>query len=80
MAARKTTAVSGLILVSGYYFPTWRFDVMFAGAAAIPLLGDILRYTISPLSTWVALPIFAKKVFTPTAIPDVVKQEYPRLL
>jgi pimeloyl-ACP methyl ester carboxylesterase len=80
MAARKSELVSGLILVSGYYFPTWRFDVMIASTAAIPVLGDILRYTISPLSSWLALPIFAKKVFSPEAVPDIVKREYPRLL
>jgi hypothetical protein len=49
-------------LVSGYYFPTWRIDVWFASIAAIPLIGDVLRYTISPISSWLALPLFAKKL------------------
>lgn len=80
MAARRSAQVKGLILVSGYYFPTARFDVWFASIAAIPIVGDLLRYTISPISTWFSLPIFAKKVFSPKSVPTTVKNEYPRLL
>jgi pimeloyl-ACP methyl ester carboxylesterase len=80
MAARNIRLVRGLILISGYYFPTWRVDVMIASTAAIPIVGDILRYTVSPISSWLALPVFAKKVFAPTSVPDIVKREYPRLL
>ena len=80
MAARNSEQVKGLILISGYYFPTWRFDVWFASTAAIPLIGDALRYTISPISTWLALPIFAKKAFAPNPVPTVVKTASPRLM
>jgi pimeloyl-ACP methyl ester carboxylesterase len=72
MAARNIRLVRGLILISGYYFPTWRVDVMIASTAAIPIVGDILRYTVSPISSWLALPVFAKKVFAPTSVPDIV--------
>jgi len=80
MAARNNRLVRGLVLISGYYFPTWRVDVMIASVAAIPIVGDVLRYTISPISSWLALPLFAKKAFAPTSVPDIVKREYPRLL
>ena len=60
MAARNSERVKGLVLVSGYYFPTWRFDVWFASTAALPVIGDALRYTISPISSWIALSLFAK--------------------
>ena len=80
MAARNNRLVRGLVLISGYYFPTWRVDVMIASAGAIPIVGDILRYTVSPISSWLALPLFAKKVFAPTSVPDIVKRQYPRLL
>ena len=80
MARHNSERVKGLVLISGYYFPTWRFDVWFASAAAIPLVGDALRYTISPISTWLALPVFAKKTFAPRPVPDVVKTQYPRLM
>jgi pimeloyl-ACP methyl ester carboxylesterase len=80
MAARNSERVKGLVLVSGYYFPTWRFDVWFASIAAIPLIGDALRYTISPISSWLGLPLFAKKTFAPKPVPEIVKKEYPRLM
>jgi pimeloyl-ACP methyl ester carboxylesterase len=80
MAGRNSDRVKGLILVSGYYFPTWRIDVWFASTAAIPIIGDALRYTISPVSTWLALPVFAKKVFAPREVPTVVKTQSPRLM
>jgi pimeloyl-ACP methyl ester carboxylesterase len=80
MAARNGERVKGLVLVSGYYFPTWRFDVWFATIAAIPVIGDALRYTISPISSWLGLPLFAKKTFAPRSVPDIVKKEYPRLM
>ena len=80
MAARNSNRVKGLILVSGYYFPTWRTDVWVASVAAIPLIGDVLRYTVSPISSWLALPLFAKKTFAPKPVPEVVKKEYPRLM
>jgi pimeloyl-ACP methyl ester carboxylesterase len=79
-ASRNGKRVKGLVLVSGYYFPTWRVDVWFASIAAIPLIGDALRYTISPISSWLGLPLFAKKTFAPRPVPDVVKKEYPRLM
>jgi pimeloyl-ACP methyl ester carboxylesterase len=80
MAARHGERVKGLVLISGYYFPTWRFDVWFASVAAIPVIGDALRYTISPISSWLALPAFAKKTFAPKLVPEIVKKEYPRLM
>jgi pimeloyl-ACP methyl ester carboxylesterase len=80
MATKNRARVKGLVLISGYYFPTWRFDVWFASIAAIPVIGDILRYTVSPISTLLALPVGAKTVFAPTPVPDVVKKEYPRLM
>jgi len=41
--------VQGLVLASGYYFPTWRTDVWLLSAPAVPVVGDLMRYTISPL-------------------------------
>ena len=80
LASRHGSRVSGLVLVSGYYFPTWRFDVWFASIAAIPVIGDALRYTISPISSWLAFPLFVKITFAPRRVPDVVKKEYARLM
>jgi pimeloyl-ACP methyl ester carboxylesterase len=80
MAAREAERVKALILVSGYYFPSWRLDVWFASTAAVPVVGDVLRYTISPLASLLGLPLFAKKTFAPRTVPGNVKREYPRLM
>jgi pimeloyl-ACP methyl ester carboxylesterase len=75
-ASRNGKRVKGLVLVSGYY-PTWRFDVWFASIAAIPLIGDVLRYTISPISSWLGLPLFAKKTFAPGLCRTLSKKNIP---
>jgi pimeloyl-ACP methyl ester carboxylesterase len=43
--------ITGLVLLSGYYFPTIRSDALMSAPAAVPLLGDILDYTIMPSLT-----------------------------
>src|SRR4029450_8356431 len=80
MGAGNSGRGKGLGVVSGGYFPTWRFDVWFASIAAIPVIGAALRYTVSPISSWLGLPLFAKKTFAPKSVPDIVKKEYPRLM
>ena len=80
MSLRGTEKVRGLVLVSGYYFPTWRPEVLVASAAGIPIFGDILRYTISPLISWLILPSLFRKIFSPNPVPEVVQGEYPTSL
>ncbi|WP_448191199.1 alpha/beta fold hydrolase [Azospirillum sp. sgz301742] len=62
-------AVSGLVLLGGYYYPTARADVALAAPPAIPVLGDVLRYTVSPLVGAALLPAFIKGMFAPCPIP-----------
>jgi pimeloyl-ACP methyl ester carboxylesterase len=71
LAADFPQHVRGLVLISGYYFPTWRADVFLLSPPAIPLLGDLMRYTISPLiSRLIARPMM-RKMFAPRPIsPD----------
>jgi pimeloyl-ACP methyl ester carboxylesterase len=61
--------VRRLILLSGYYFPTVRVDVPISSAPAIPLLGDVLRYTVSPLLGLLAAPLFVAQLFAPSPVP-----------
>ena len=66
-----------VLLLSGYYFPSTRLDVAMAKVAAMPVLGDILRYTISPLLGWLTGPLVLKTVFAPSNVPDRFKREFP---
>lgn len=79
-ALRHPELVSGLVLASGYYFPTLRSDVIFASINAAPLFGDILRKTISPMiGRWTAPAAFAK-MFDPLPIPERFRDRFPASL
>jgi len=60
--------VAGLVLLSGYYFGTARPDVVPASIPAIPLLGDFMAHTISPLMGRVLAPVAVKASFAPSAV------------
>jgi pimeloyl-ACP methyl ester carboxylesterase len=62
--------VRGLVLASGYYYPTARPDVVAMGAPALPIVGDILSQTLSPLLSRVIWPLMLKKIFGPRSVPE----------
>ena len=43
LALKYPRLVQGLVLASGYYYPTLRPDVVAVSAPAVPLMGDVLR-------------------------------------
>jgi pimeloyl-ACP methyl ester carboxylesterase len=74
MALDYPAYVQSLVLLSGYYFPTVRFDVPAMSAPAIPVLGDIMRYTISPLLGRIMWPGILRIMFGPPAVPAKFRQ------
>lgn len=62
--------VAALVLLSGYYFPTPRLDVLLSISNALPVLGDILNHTIAPLVGKLMAPKAVKKVFAPDPVPE----------
>jgi pimeloyl-ACP methyl ester carboxylesterase len=70
MALAHPEYVRSLILLSGYYYPTPRLDVPLLSAPAIPLLGDLMRYTVSPLIGRLIWPVALKRIFSPTPVPE----------
>lgn len=68
MGLQQPQLVSGLVLASGYYYPSLRLDVLSA-TPAIPLIGDLLSHTISPLIGRLMWPAAIKLAFTPAAVP-----------
>jgi len=70
-------AVRGLVLLSGYFYPTARADVALASPPAIPVLGDVLRYTVSPLVGRALLPTVIKGMFTPREVPPDFTAHFP---
>ena len=77
LALRSGYTVRGLVLVSGYYFPTSRMDFWLMSGPALPLLGDLMRYTISPIIAWALMPKLMRTLFAPRAISPEFKNEFP---
>jgi pimeloyl-ACP methyl ester carboxylesterase len=66
---------AALLLLSGYYFPSLRADSAMSLPTALPVIGDVLRYTISPLLVQLAGPYFSKQVFSPAPVSSSFKQQ-----
>src|SRR4051812_45161047 len=49
IALRDPAGVVGTVLMSGYYFPTIRKDVALFSWPALPVVGDVMRHSISPV-------------------------------
>jgi pimeloyl-ACP methyl ester carboxylesterase len=69
--------VGGLVLVSGYYYPTPRVDVALFSPPAIPLLGDVLSYTVAPLIGEAFAPKLIDKMFSPQGVSPRFAAEFP---
>jgi len=64
------------VLLSGYYYPSLRADVPLLSGPAIPLVGDLMRHTISPLVTRMLWRPLTKRVFSPQPV-DARFRELP---
>ena len=69
LALKYPDLVRGLVLASGYYYPTARPDVIAMTAPSLPLIGDILNHTLSPLISRAIWPLMMAKIFGPRSVP-----------
>jgi pimeloyl-ACP methyl ester carboxylesterase len=69
--------LGGIVLMSGYYFPTARRDLLVFGLPGIPVIGDVLRYTISPPIARLIAPKLIETIFAPSPVPERFTQEFP---
>ncbi|MEC4718482.1 alpha/beta hydrolase [Noviherbaspirillum sp. CPCC 100848] len=76
MALEQPDYVKSLVLMSGYYYPTARLDVTLAAQPAIPVLGDLMRFTVSPLLSRAIWPAVLGRIFGPAPVPARFKEEY----
>ena len=79
MAHERPGLVAGLVLASGYYYPSVRLDVLTA-TPAIPIIGDLMRYTISPLVGRLMWPLLVKRAFHPSPVPDSFRRLSPWMM
>jgi pimeloyl-ACP methyl ester carboxylesterase len=69
--------VSRLVLLGGYYFPTARPDLVMNAGPAVPILGDVMRHTISPIAGRAMMPGVEKILFSPEPVDPNWKQNFP---
>jgi pimeloyl-ACP methyl ester carboxylesterase len=69
LALRYPRLVEGLVLVSGYYYPTARPDALLLGLLSLPLVGSVIRYSISPIASRLMWPLLVRKLFSPQHEP-----------
>ena len=79
-ALQAPQEVAGLVLASGYYYPSRRLDVALVTPGAVPLLGDVLNHTVSPPLMQMTLPGTLRKMFAPRRVPDRFSNVFPRAL
>lgn len=77
LALAQPEAVGGLVLLSGYYLPTLRADVPLFSVPAIPVIGDILRYTVGPPFGAAVLPHIVSQMFSPAPVPEPFAKGFP---
>lgn len=78
LGIRHPEAVRALVLVSGAYFPTPRLDAMLFGIAAVPVLGDFLRHTVSPVVSRLIWPGLMRVIFGPRPEPASFREGFPK--
>ena len=71
--------VRGLVLASGYYYPTARTDAAASIPGSLPVIGDLLSHTLLPLLNRIAWPLTMAKMFGPMSVPDKFRG-FPREL
>jgi pimeloyl-ACP methyl ester carboxylesterase len=76
LAVRHPRGVAGLVLLAGYYFPTPRLDALMVAVVTVPVLGDILRYTLSPVFGWLTMPALKRAMFAPAPMTARFEAEY----
>lgn len=80
MALQEPANVAGLVLVGGYYWPRVRVDRWMAVPAAVPVLGDVMRYTSAAWTARAMLPLSVRAMFHPLPVPDNFGTLLPREL
>jgi pimeloyl-ACP methyl ester carboxylesterase len=78
LALRFPDLVRGLVLASGYYYPSARADVITMSGPALPVLGDAVRFTLSPILARLMWPLMKKQIFGPAPISKRFESGFPK--
>jgi pimeloyl-ACP methyl ester carboxylesterase len=78
LALEYPSLVRSLVLASGYYYPTLRADTFLFAPPAMPVIGDAMRHTISPLVARAIMPGLIKQMFAPAEVPARFERLFPK--
>ena len=77
LAIDHPDVVERLVLISGYYYPTLRVDSLLSAPPAMPVIGDVLRNTVSPLLGRAMKPLAYRKLFAPAPVSREWERRFP---
>ena len=77
LALGDPDSARSLVLIGGYYYPSVRPDAILAAPPAIPLIGDAIRYTVSPFIGAAMRPSLEAQLFAPAPVPAKWKSGFP---
>lgn len=80
MALDVPDFVRGLVLLSGYYYPSLRLDAPIVSVPAIPIIGDLMRFTLSPILMRLMWPLTVRRMFSPKKTSGRFKELEPWFL
>jgi pimeloyl-ACP methyl ester carboxylesterase len=69
MAVDQPNRTRALVVAGGYFYPRLRMDALLTAPVALPLLGDVMRYTVTALSSRALLGGAVKTMFAPNDVP-----------
>jgi pimeloyl-ACP methyl ester carboxylesterase len=69
LALKHPECVTALVLASGYYYPSARADVVAQSGPAVPVIGDMMSYTLAPLISRAMWAIAVGNMFGPKPVP-----------
>lgn len=80
MALENPGNVAGLVLVGGYFHPSFRPDAWMLAPVALPVIGDVLRYTGTAFTARATLNATVRAMFAPQEVPPDFYEAHSREL
>jgi pimeloyl-ACP methyl ester carboxylesterase len=69
MALDHPADVRKLVLIGGYFYPSLRVDALLTAPVALPVIGDVMRYTVTALQARLMLDKLVRTMFSPRDVP-----------
>ncbi|HET8995671.1 MAG TPA: alpha/beta hydrolase [Acetobacteraceae bacterium] len=77
MALHDPQDTAALVLLSGFYFPRLRPDMLITSLWALPGLRWLAASAAAHLFGWLALPGYLRVVFAPNRVPERFRRSFP---